>query len=76
MNIRSSFIPHTFRNKYLKNVGTYVADNATIIEGSSTNNKIDVIDNLETSSKEKALSANMGRVLNEKKLKTVTQFQT
>lgn len=68
MNIRSSFIPHNFRNKYLKNVGTYVAGSATIIEGSSTGNKIDVIDNLETSSKEKALSANMGRVLNEKKI--------
>lgn len=69
MNIRSSFIPHNFRNKYLKNVGTYVAGSATIIEGSSTGGgKIDVIDNLETSSKEKALSANMGRVLNEKKI--------
>lgn len=68
MNIRSSFIPHNFRNKYLKNVGTYVAGNATIIEGGSTSSKIDVIDNLETSSKEKALSANMGRVLNEKKI--------
>lgn len=68
MNIRSSFIPHNFRNKYLKNVGTYIAGSSTIIEGSSTGSKIDVIDNLETSSKEKALSANMGRVLNEKKI--------
>ncbi|WP_195630718.1 hypothetical protein [Bacteroides finegoldii] len=68
MNIRSSFIPHNFRNKYLKNVGTYIAGSSTIIEGGSTGSKIDVIDNLETSSKEKALSANMGRVLNEKKI--------
>lgn len=68
MNIRSSFIPHNFRNKYLKNVGTYIAGSSSIIEGGSTGSKIDVIDNLETSSKEKALSANMGRVLNEKKI--------
>lgn len=68
MIIKTNYIPHIFRNKYLKNLGgsyssTVIGD---IIGGTGSN--VVVIDDLETSSKEKALSANMGRVLNEKKI--------
>lgn len=69
MLIYKEYIPHTYRNKYLKNVSTYTSSSSSailsIISGSE---KTKVIDNLDSVSTEDALSANQGRILNEKKL--------
>ena len=66
MEIKSNYIPHNFRNKYLKNVGGSYS--STVLQptvSGEAGTKVVVIDDLETSSKDKALSANMGKYLNE-----------
>lgn len=68
MEIKSNYIPHNFRNKYLKNVGGSYS--STVLQptvSGEAGTKVVVIDDLETSSKDKALSANMGKYLNENK---------
>lgn len=68
MEIKSNYIPHNFRNKYLKNVGGSYS--STVLQSTvsgEAGTKVAVIDDLETSSKDKALSANMGKYLNENK---------
>ena len=68
MEIKSNYIPHNFRNKYLKNVGGSYS--STVLQSTvsgEAGTKVVVIDDLETSSKDKALSANMGKYLNENK---------
>ena len=70
MLIYKEYIPHTYRNKYLKNVSTYTSSSSSAISSiiGGSGEKIKVIDNLESVSTEDALSANQGRILNEKKL--------
>lgn len=70
MLIYKEYIPHTYRNKYLKNVSTYTSSSSSAISSiiSGSGEKIKVIDNLDSVSTEDALSANQGRILNEKKL--------
>ena len=69
MIIKTNYIPHIFRNKYLKNLGgSYSSTVIGAIMSGGTGSSVVIVDDLETSSKEKALSANMGRVLDEKKL--------
>lgn len=68
MEIKSNYIPHNFRNKYLKNVGgSYLSTVLQSTVSDEAGTKVVVIDDLETSSKDKALSANMGKYLNENK---------
>ncbi|WP_129648497.1 hypothetical protein [Bacteroides salyersiae] len=70
MLIYKEYIPHTYRNKYLKNVSTYTSSSSSAISSiiGGSGEKIKVIDNLDSVSTEDALSANQGRILNEKKL--------
>ena len=70
MLIYKEYRPHTYRNKYLKNVSTYTSSSSSAISSiiGGSGEKIKVIDNLDSVSTEDALSANQGRILNEKKL--------
>ena len=55
MEIKSNYIPHNFRNKYLKNVGGSYS--STVLQSTvsgEAGTKVVVIDDLETSSKDKA----------------------
>ena len=53
MEIKSNYIPHNFRNKYLKNVGGSYS--STVLQptvSGEAGTKVVVIDDLETSSKD------------------------
>lgn len=67
MKIRQDIIAHTFRNKYLKYKGGAVSSSGSSSSGGSiVVEPINVYDGLDSDSTTAALSANQGRILNEK----------
>lgn len=66
MQIEEKQIPHKFRNKHLKNVGAYVSGGGS--QTSTITNTVSIYDGLDSANTDVALSANMGKVLQDTKI--------